>query len=89
VHSFTTREPVTAGEPVEVQIALSSSSTLFRAGESLRLMIGGRYLEPRNPFFGHFPAHYVPSPHGTATIHWGPTAQSALEVPVIPAMRDA
>lgn len=51
-----------------VEIGLSPSATLFRAGESLRLLIGGRYLHPRNPFFGHFPAHDVPSRGGTATI---------------------
>ena len=29
---------------------------------SLRLMIAGRYLQPRNPLFGHFPPHYDPAP---------------------------
>ncbi len=84
-YNFDTLQPVVPGDTVEVQVALSSSSTLFRAGESLRLMVGGRYLEPRNPFFGHFPAHYVPSPRGVATIRWSAEAPSSLEIPVIPA----
>jgi predicted acyl esterase len=84
-YGFNNRQPLAPGETVEVQIALSSSSTLFRAGESLRLLIGGRYLEPRNPFFGHFPAHYVPSPSGAATVCWGADMPSVLEIPVIAA----
>jgi len=69
---------------MDVLIPLSPSATLFRAGEALRLMIAGRYLEPRNPLFGHFPTHYQPSRSGTATISWSPDHPSYLEVPVIP-----
>ena len=66
-------------------IPLSSSATLFHAGESLRLIVAGRYLEPRNPLFGHFPTHYEPSARGKATITWTPDQPSTLEIPVIPA----
>jgi predicted acyl esterase len=83
-HTFRTRQQVVRGEIVRLDIPLSASSTLFRAGESLRLLVAGRYLEPRNPFFGHFPAHYVPSPRGTCTLHWGPEHPARLEIPVIP-----
>ncbi|MFT3797347.1 CocE/NonD family hydrolase [Microbacterium sp.] len=83
VHAFRTLQPVRPGEQVDVTIALSPSATLFHAGESLRLMIAGRYLEPRNPLFGHFPTHYVRSSRGTATIVCGEA--SALEIPAIPA----
>ena len=54
-HSFRTLQPVRHDELIDVAIPLSSSATLFRAGESLRLIIAGRHLEPRNPLFGHFP----------------------------------
>ena len=77
-------QPVRDHEEVEVLIPLSSSATLFRAGDSLRLMVAGRYLQPRNPFFGHFPTHYEPSRRGKATITWAPGRPSSLEIPVIP-----
>lgn len=64
-------------------LARRASSTLFRAGDELRLLVSGRYLEPLNPLFGHLPARYAPSCRGRAVVHWGPGA-SALTVPVIP-----
>ncbi|MEU8934364.1 CocE/NonD family hydrolase [Streptomyces sp. NPDC048409] len=83
-HTFRTLQPVRDGEEVEVLIPLSSSATLFRAGDSLRLMVAGRYPRPRNPFFGHFPTHYEPTASGKATISWAPDRPSTLEIPVIP-----
>ncbi len=82
-HGFRRLQPVPAGEEVDVAIPLTSSSTLFRAGDTLRLLIAGRHPEPRNPLFGHFPTHYEPSRRGTATIVWG-AGHGALEVPMIP-----
>jgi predicted acyl esterase len=82
-HTFRNLQPVRDRENVEVLIPLSSSATLFRAGDSLRLLIAGRYLQPRNPFFGHFPTHYEPSGRGKATITWTPDHPSSLEIPVI------
>lgn len=84
VHTFTARQPVQRGEVVSVDIALSASSTLWRAGEVLRLVIAGRYLESANPFTGHFPSRYTPSDRGRATLHWGDARPSSLTVPVIP-----
>jgi predicted acyl esterase len=75
--------PVRPGETVEATIALSASSTRFRAGDDLRLLIAGRSLEPGNPLFGHFPARYAPSRRGTAVVRWGPEA-STLTIPVLP-----
>ncbi|KAA0101441.1 CocE/NonD family hydrolase [Mycolicibacterium sp. P1-5] len=75
--------PLRPSEIVDADIALSASSTLFRAGDELRLLIAGRYLEPFNPLFGHLPARYPPSRRGSAVVHWGPGA-SALTIPVIP-----
>lgn len=82
-HSFRTPQPVHPGETVDVVVRLSPSATLFRAGETLRLMVGGRYLHPRNPLFGHFPTRYEPSGRGTATITWSPDRPSTLEIPVV------
>lgn len=83
-HTFRTLQSIHDNEQIEVLIPLSSSATLFHAGDSLRLMIAGRYLQPRNPLFGHFPTHYNPSPKGQATIHWTADRSSSLEIPVIP-----
>ncbi|MCC6270850.1 MAG: CocE/NonD family hydrolase [Microbacteriaceae bacterium] len=83
-HTFRTEQPITAGEIVPLEIALAGSSTIFRAGDELRLMVTGRYLEPRNPLFGHFPAHYQPSRRGRGILHWGGEHPSRLLVPLIP-----
>jgi uncharacterized protein len=83
-HTFRTLQPVRDNEQIEVCIPLSSSATMFRSGDSLRLMIAGRYLQPRNPLFGHFPTHYEPSSRGKAAILWAPDRPSTLEIPVIP-----
>ena len=83
-HTFRNLQPLHDNEQIEVLIPLSSSATLFHAGDSLRLMIAGRYLQPRNPLFGHFPTHYQPSTKGKATILWAADRPSSLEIPVIP-----
>lgn len=82
-HTFRTRMPLQADDVVAVQIPLSASATLFRAGESLRLVIAGRYPQPRNPWFGHFPAHYRSNHRGRISIHWGGERQSLLRIPVV------
>jgi predicted acyl esterase len=84
VPAFTRRQPLTPGEVVPVDIALGASSTLFRRGEQLRLVVAGRWLWPRNPFTGQFPAAYATRRSGTCTIHWGPERPARLLVPVIP-----
>jgi predicted acyl esterase len=83
-HTFATLQPIHDNEQIEVIIPLSSSATLFHAGDSLRLLIAGRYPQPRNPLFGHFPTHYQPSTKGRATIRWTREHPSILEIPVIP-----
>ncbi|GAB3616086.1 CocE/NonD family hydrolase [Okibacterium endophyticum] len=84
VHTFSRAEPIAGGEIVNVRVALGPSSTFFRAGESLRLVVAGRPLSSRNPLTGHFPAWYEPSRPSTCTLHWGPGEPAALLVPVIP-----
>jgi predicted acyl esterase len=81
---FTAREPLRPGEVVPVDIPLGPSATLFRAGEQLRLVVAGRWLWPRNPLTGQFPAAYEQRSRGTCTLHWGPDRQARLLVPVIP-----
>jgi predicted acyl esterase len=83
-HTFRTPQPLAANEVVRLDIPLSPSATLFRVGDSLRLLVAGRQLEPRNPFFGHFPARYPPSPRGRCTLHLGADRPAQLTVPVIP-----
>ncbi|HWG64847.1 MAG TPA: CocE/NonD family hydrolase [Streptosporangiaceae bacterium] len=84
VPAFTHRVPLAPGQVVPADIALGPSATLFRAGETLRLVVAGRWLWPRNPLTGQFPAAYQKGPKGRCTLHWGPEHQSRLLVPVIP-----
>jgi predicted acyl esterase len=79
------RRPLAPGQIVAVDIALGASATLFRAGEQLRLVIAGRWLSPRNPITGQFPAHYRTRKAGAATLHWGPDHPAHLLLPVIDA----
>jgi predicted acyl esterase len=81
VPAFSRREPLTA---VQVDLALGPSATLYRAGETLRLVVAGRWLWPRNPLTGQFPAAYQKGRGGRCTVHWGPGRQARLLVPVIP-----
>ncbi|MEU9804234.1 CocE/NonD family hydrolase [Streptomyces sp. NPDC051000] len=78
------RDPVPAGAIVPVDIALGPSSTLFRSGEQLRLVVAGRWLSPRNPLTGQFPASYKTRTRGRCTLHWGPGRPARLLLPVIP-----
>lgn len=90
VPAFTHREPLAPGQVVGVDIALGPSATLFRAGETLRLVVAGRWLWPANPLTGQFPASYQKGPAGgrngaavRCTVHWGPDRQAHLLVPEI------
>lgn len=83
VTSCTSRAPLTPGEIVPVDIALGPSSTRFRAGEQLRLVIAGRWLSARDPIIGQFPAWYRTGRRGACTLHWGPDQDAHLLVPVI------
>lgn len=84
VTTGTDPRPVSAGQVVEVNVALGPSATLFRAGEQLRLVVAGRWLCPRNPLTGQFPAAYQSSPRGRVTLHWGPERGAHLLIPEIP-----
>jgi predicted acyl esterase len=83
VHTLTRPQPLRAGEIVPVDIALSPSATLFRAGDSIRLVVAGRWLAPRNPLTGQFPAGYRRGPAATCKVHSGPERPARLLVPQI------
>jgi predicted acyl esterase len=84
VHTLTHRQPLAPGKVVQADIALGPSATFFRAGETLRLVVAGRWLWPVNLLTGQFPASYQKSPKGKATLHWGPQHHARLLVPIIP-----
>lgn len=84
VSTGTDPRPVSAGEVVEVNVALGPSATLFRGDEQLRLVVGGRWLSPRNPLTGQFPAAYAGSPRGRVILHWGPQRDAHLLIPEVP-----
>jgi uncharacterized protein len=84
VPTFARREPLAPGQIVQLDIALGPSATLFRAGETLRLVVAGRWLWPLNPLTGQFPAAYQKGPAARCALHWGPDHQTRLLVPVIP-----
>jgi uncharacterized protein len=69
--------------PSAVDVALGPSATLFRAGEQLRLVVAGRWLWPRNPLTGQFPAGYPGAPRGHVTLHWGSGCDAHLLVPEV------
>lgn len=83
VPSYARHQPLTPGQIVAVDIPLGPSATLFRAGGQLRLVVAGRWLWPRNPLTGQFPAAYEKGPPGTCTLHWGPDHPARLLVPII------
>ncbi|ORX18195.1 hydrolase [Mycobacterium szulgai] len=80
--------PLIPGEVVAVDVALGPSATLFRAGEQLRLVVAGRWLSPRNPLTGQFPAAYPNPPRGLVTLRWGPRYDAHLLIPQIGARGD-
>jgi hypothetical protein len=75
--------PVPRGEAVEAVVEILPSSTLFRAGESLRLVIQGREVYP-------FHEETVATEHertrnqGAHILHSGAARASCLTFPVVP-----
>jgi predicted acyl esterase len=84
VPTYRNPQPLHPGQVVQVDIPLGPSSTLFRAGEQLRLVVAGRWLWPRNPLTGQMPAAFAPGPRGRCTLHWGQGREPRLLLPVIP-----
>ena len=72
------------GEFVPVDIEILVSSTLFRKGESLRVVLQGKdfyKLTPKGPMIAHGPLRNT----GTHLVRSGGSYDSHLLVPVIPA----
>ena len=86
-HPHDRREPLAPGEIVPLDVELLPSATLFRAGETLRLDVQGRWFFPQNPLVGQFPAGYQPSPRGRCVLHCGGPHPAALQLPLIDAER--
>jgi len=84
VPALSHRQPLAPGQVVQADIALGPSATFFEAGETLRLVVAGRWLWPRNPLTGQFPAAYQKGPKGRCTLYWGPQHQARLLVPITP-----
>ena len=68
VPAFSHPQPLAPGQVVPVDIALGPSATFFKAGEMLRLIVAGRWLWPRNPLTGQFPAAYQRGPKDTPAL---------------------
>jgi uncharacterized protein len=84
-HPHDREEPLPAGEPVVLAIEIWASSTLFKAGESLRLVVQGQDVcqdaLPNLPFARHERTRNA----GVHIIHAGGPFDSHLLVPWIPA----
>lgn len=78
VHTFTSLTRLAPDEVVQVDVELREQATRFRAGDTLRLEIHGRWPKRRNPATGQFPSGYRSSTAGTCTIHTGQSHPSAL-----------
>ncbi len=77
---FTARRPLASGEVVALEMELLPASTVFRAGEELRLDLQGQWFFPFHPLLGSFPAYYELSPPAQVTVHCG---RAWLEVPKV------
>ena len=85
VHLHTYEEPLEPGVTVPVEIEIWPSSTLFRAGETLRVLVMGQDIYTEIPQPG--PAmmrHEETRNKGRHIIRTGGTYDSHLLVPVIP-----
>jgi predicted acyl esterase len=56
------RQPLAPGQAVQADIALGPSATFFRVGETLRLVVAGRWLWPLNPLTGQIPGRLPERP---------------------------
>lgn len=88
VHLHRRERRLSAGEIVPVDIEIWPSSTLFRKGETLRLVVQGRDVHadalPNLPFARHEDLRNA----GTHVIHAGGRYDSHLLVPAIPAREE-
>ena len=84
VHPHDREVLVPFGETVAVPIELWPSSTLFRAGEILRLRVQGTDIQsyPAGVFVA---GHHITRNSGTHTLHTGGRFTSSVLLPIVPA----
>jgi predicted acyl esterase len=84
VHTHTREVPLQPGERVPVEIEIWPSSTLFRAGERLQVVVQGQDVMREGLPNAPFARHEDTRNRGTHVIHTGGVFDSFLLVPVIP-----
>jgi predicted acyl esterase len=84
VHTHEREVPLQPGERVPVEIEIWPSSTRFRAGERLRLVVQGQDIMREGLPNAPFARHEDTRNRGTHVIHTGGASDSFLLVPVIP-----
>jgi hypothetical protein len=83
-HTHVREQLLREGERVTVDIEIWPSSTLFRAGEKLRVVVQGQDVHQEGLPNAPFARHERTRNRGTHVIHTGGTSDSHLLVPVIP-----
>ena len=83
-HTHVREQLLQPGERVPVEIEIWPSSTLFRAGERLRLVVQGQDIVREGLPNAPFARHENTRNQGTHVIHTGGAFDSYLLVPVIP-----
>jgi len=84
-HRHTREERLRPGEPVAVEIEIWPSSTAFRAGQQLRVVVQGRDVMNHGIPNAPYARHENTRNRGVHVIHTGGAYDSHLLVPVIPA----
>ena len=78
VHLHRSRQKLAPGEIVPVEVEIFPSATLFKRGETLRLIVQGRPIEPDAVLL-----RFEPANRGTHTVHIGGEHDSHLLLPVL------
>ena len=88
-HLHTSEQPLAPGECVPIEIEIWPSSTLFRAGETLRLVIAGTDIYPREEgAMLPFAVHERTRNRGTHILRFGGAFDAKLRLPVRPHKKD-
>ena len=73
---------LTLGEIVPVDVEIHLSGTSYRAGQTLRLIVQCRAIEPDASL-----QRFVANTQGTCRVWWGGKYNSHLVIPVVQAVR--
>lgn len=84
IHPHTREEPLTPGVPVPLEIEIWPSSTLFREGERLRVLVKGQDIYTDMPPGPAATLHQDLRNNGTHILHTGGKYDAHLLVPGIP-----